>query len=118
VCEQHMYAVGDGHVAVLAASIRNLEQLLYCFSLGQCLREAAHQRQIGGFGEAVVNHLGPIINDFCFHSKLESNVNKSVARGLKTPRCCAVSSLTGERFPLIRQGSAPVTIDRKITFGA
>jgi hypothetical protein len=25
---------------------------------GQCLREAAHQRQIGGFGEAVVNHLG------------------------------------------------------------
>ncbi len=28
-----MYAAGDGHVAVLAASIRNLEQLLYCFSL-------------------------------------------------------------------------------------
>jgi transaldolase len=30
---KRMYAVGDGHVAVLAASIRNLEQLLYCFSL-------------------------------------------------------------------------------------
>jgi transaldolase len=30
---KRMYATGDGHVAVLAASIRNLEQLLYCFSL-------------------------------------------------------------------------------------
>jgi transaldolase len=30
---KRMYALGDGHVAVLAASIRNLEQLLYCFSL-------------------------------------------------------------------------------------
>jgi transaldolase len=30
---RRMYAEGDGHVAVLAASIRNLEQLLYCFSL-------------------------------------------------------------------------------------
>ena len=30
---KRMYADGDGHVAVLAASIRNLEQLLYCFSL-------------------------------------------------------------------------------------
>ena len=28
-----MYAAGDGHVGVLAASIRNLEQLLYCFLL-------------------------------------------------------------------------------------
>src|SRR5262249_15074065 len=28
-----MYAAGDDHVAVLAASIRNLEQLLYCFLL-------------------------------------------------------------------------------------
>jgi transaldolase len=28
-----MYAAGDGHVAVLAASIRNLEQMLYCFLL-------------------------------------------------------------------------------------
>jgi transaldolase len=28
-----MYAASDGHVAVLAASIRNLEQLLYCFWL-------------------------------------------------------------------------------------
>jgi transaldolase len=31
---KRMYATGDGHVAVLAASIRNLEQLLYCFALG------------------------------------------------------------------------------------
>src|SRR5215471_8532534 len=30
---KRMYATGDGHVAVLAASIRNLEQLLYCFYL-------------------------------------------------------------------------------------
>jgi len=30
---KQMYATGDGHVAVLAASIRNLEQLLYCFYL-------------------------------------------------------------------------------------
>jgi transaldolase len=30
---KRMYAAGDGHVAVLAASIRNLEQLLYCFLL-------------------------------------------------------------------------------------
>ena len=30
---KRMYAIGDRHVAVLAASIRNLEQLLYCFSL-------------------------------------------------------------------------------------
>ena len=30
---KRMYAFGDGHVAVLAASIRNLEQLLYCFLL-------------------------------------------------------------------------------------
>jgi transaldolase len=30
---KRMYASGDGHVAVLAASIRNLEQMLYCFSL-------------------------------------------------------------------------------------
>lgn len=30
---KRMYAAGDGHVAVLAASIRNLAQLLYCFSL-------------------------------------------------------------------------------------
>src|SRR6516165_6672029 len=30
---KRMYAGGDGHVAVLAASIRNLQQLLYCFSL-------------------------------------------------------------------------------------
>lgn len=30
---KRMYAAGDGRVAVLAASIRNLEQLLYCFSL-------------------------------------------------------------------------------------
>jgi transaldolase len=29
---KRMYAAGDGHVAVLAASIRNLEQLLYCFA--------------------------------------------------------------------------------------
>jgi transaldolase len=28
-----MYAAGDGHVAVLAASIRTVEQLLYCFSI-------------------------------------------------------------------------------------
>jgi transaldolase len=28
-----MYAAGDGHVAVLAASTRSLEQLLYCFLL-------------------------------------------------------------------------------------
>src|SRR5262249_297826 len=31
---KRMFAGGDGHVAVLAASIRNLQQLLYCFSLG------------------------------------------------------------------------------------
>src|SRR5262249_267808 len=30
---KRMYAAGDGHVAVLAASIRKLEQILYCFSL-------------------------------------------------------------------------------------
>ena len=30
---KRMYATGDGHVAVLAASIRNLEQLLYCYWL-------------------------------------------------------------------------------------
>jgi transaldolase len=30
---KRMYAAGDGHVAVLAASIRNREQLLYCFLL-------------------------------------------------------------------------------------
>jgi len=30
---KRMYAPGDGHVAVLAASIRKLEQLLYCFYL-------------------------------------------------------------------------------------
>ena len=30
---KRMFAAGDGHVAVLAASIRNLEQLLYCFLL-------------------------------------------------------------------------------------
>jgi transaldolase len=30
---KRMYATGDGHVVVLAASIRNLEQLLYCFYL-------------------------------------------------------------------------------------
>jgi transaldolase len=30
---KRMYAAGDGHVAVLAASIRNLDHLLYCFSL-------------------------------------------------------------------------------------
>jgi transaldolase len=30
---KRMYAAGDGHVAVLAASIRNLEQMLYCLSL-------------------------------------------------------------------------------------
>lgn len=30
---KRMYATGDGHVAVLAASIRSLEQLLYCFSI-------------------------------------------------------------------------------------
>jgi transaldolase len=31
---QRMYAAGDGHVLVLAASIRNLQHLLYCFQLG------------------------------------------------------------------------------------
>jgi len=31
---QRMYASGDGHVLVLAASIRNLQQLLRCFQLG------------------------------------------------------------------------------------
>jgi transaldolase len=31
---QRMYAVGDGHVHVLAASIRSLDQLLACFVLG------------------------------------------------------------------------------------
>jgi transaldolase len=30
---KRMYAAGDGHVAVLAASIRTIEQLLYCFSI-------------------------------------------------------------------------------------
>jgi transaldolase len=30
---KRMYAAGDGHVAVLAASIRTMEQLLYCFSI-------------------------------------------------------------------------------------
>jgi len=30
---RRMYATGDGHVAVLAASIRNLDQLLCCFFL-------------------------------------------------------------------------------------
>lgn len=30
---KRMYAPGDGHVAVLAASIRNLEQMLYCLSI-------------------------------------------------------------------------------------
>ena len=30
---KRMYGAGDGHVAVLAASIRNLEQMLYCFLL-------------------------------------------------------------------------------------
>lgn len=30
---QQMFAKGDGHVRILAASIRNLEQLLYCFHL-------------------------------------------------------------------------------------
>ena len=29
-----MYAAGDGHVHVLAASLRRLEHLLYCFALG------------------------------------------------------------------------------------
>ena len=31
---KRMYAAGDGHVQVLAASIRSLEHLLYCFSIG------------------------------------------------------------------------------------
>jgi transaldolase len=31
---ERMYASGDGHVLVLAASIRNLQQLLRCFQLG------------------------------------------------------------------------------------
>ena len=31
---QRMYEVGDGHVHVLAASIRSIDQLLACFSLG------------------------------------------------------------------------------------
>jgi transaldolase len=31
---QRMYASGDGHVLVLAASIRNLQHLLYCFQVG------------------------------------------------------------------------------------
>lgn len=31
---QRMYTAGDGHVLVLAASIRNLQHLLYCFQLG------------------------------------------------------------------------------------
>lgn len=31
---QHMYEAGDGHVHVLAASIRRLDQLLACFALG------------------------------------------------------------------------------------
>jgi transaldolase len=47
---KRMYAIGDSHVAVLAASIRNLVQLLYCFSLepdlvtvpGRILEEWAH----------------------------------------------------------------------------
>jgi transaldolase len=30
---KRMYATGDGHVSVLAASVRNLQQLLYCFAL-------------------------------------------------------------------------------------
>jgi transaldolase len=30
---QRMFSTGDGHVLVLAASIRNLEHLLYCFAL-------------------------------------------------------------------------------------
>lgn len=30
---KQMYAAGDGHVLVLAASIRNLQHLLYCFQL-------------------------------------------------------------------------------------
>ena len=29
-----MYAAGDGHVHILAASIRSLEHLMYCFNLG------------------------------------------------------------------------------------
>ncbi len=31
---KRMYSAGDGHVFVLAASIRNLQHLLYCFQLG------------------------------------------------------------------------------------
>ena len=31
---RRMYRAGDGHVLVLAASIRNLQHLLYCFQLG------------------------------------------------------------------------------------
>lgn len=31
---QQMYRAGDGHVYILAASIRNLDQLLACFALG------------------------------------------------------------------------------------
>lgn len=31
---KRMYAAGDGHVHILAASIRSIEHLLYCFSLG------------------------------------------------------------------------------------
>ncbi len=31
---KRMYAAGDGHALVLAASIRNLQHLLYCFQLG------------------------------------------------------------------------------------
>lgn len=31
---QRMYAAGDGHVLLLAASIRSLDHLLYCFQIG------------------------------------------------------------------------------------
>lgn len=31
---QKMYAKGDGHVKILAASIRSLDHLMYCFALG------------------------------------------------------------------------------------